>query len=124
MARRQAHLHVNGVAGGIAILPDGREDADYNRPARLRHGRHRGDSRKAPHAQGFAVKISRIRFPPPLSAWSGHPLVVAEWYAHHQSEPRYAELAQNCRLITAGENEGIRWLPVGLAGVLPAAEAP
>jgi subtilisin family serine protease len=31
-----SHPHVNGVAGGIAITPDGREDPDYT--DRLGHG--------------------------------------------------------------------------------------
>src|SRR5580765_3424472 len=52
-----SHPHVNGEAGGIAILADGREDADYT--DRLGHGTAVTAviREKAPDAQVFAIKI-------------------------------------------------------------------
>ena len=51
------HPHVNGIAGGIAILADGREDSDFN--DKLGHGTAvtAAIREKAPTADIFAVKI-------------------------------------------------------------------
>jgi hypothetical protein len=52
-----AHPHVNGIAGGVSILPDCREEPDYI--DRIGHGTAVAAviREKAPHAELFAVKI-------------------------------------------------------------------
>ncbi len=51
------HPHVNGVAGGVSITPDGREEADYI--DRLGHGTAVTAviREKAPDAEIYAVKV-------------------------------------------------------------------
>jgi subtilisin family serine protease len=51
------HPHVNGVAGGVAIMPDGREETDYI--DRLGHGTAvtAAIREKAPDAEIYAVKV-------------------------------------------------------------------
>jgi subtilisin family serine protease len=129
-----SHPHVNGVAGGIAITPDGREDPDYT--DRLGHGTAVTAviREKAPEAQVFAVKIFHdslaARIEPLVQAidWSlrnrVHIINLSLGTQNPDHEPllRLAVarvLAQNCRLIAAGENEGVRWLPGVIPGVVP-----
>jgi len=126
-----AHPHVNGVAGGIAILPDGREDADYT--DRIGHGTAVAAviREKAPKAEVYAVKI----FHTSLAARIG-PLVQAiEWSLAHgmdminlslgtanpEHEAALRDLvskaaAQRCRIVGAGEDAGVRWLPGSIDG--------
>jgi len=51
------HPHVNGVAGGVSITPDGREGSDYT--DRLGHGTAvtAAIREKAPDAAIYAVKV-------------------------------------------------------------------
>lgn len=121
-----SHPHVNGVAGGIAILPHGREDADYT--DFLGHGTAVTAviREKAPAAEIFAVKI----FHQSLAAGIGSLLHGIEWSVRngmdlinlslgtsnldHEAALRAAVargLKRQCRIVAAGEDAGIRWLP-------------
>jgi subtilisin family serine protease len=129
-----SHPHVNGVAGGVAITPDGREDPDYT--DRLGHGTAVTAviREKAPEAQVFAVKIFHdslaARIEPLVQAidWSlrnrVHLINLSLGTQNPDHEPvlRLAVarvLEQNCRLVAAGENDGVRWLPGVIPGVVP-----
>ena len=127
------HRHVNGVAGGVAILPDGREYADYT--DRLGHGTAVTAviREKVPQAEVYAVKI----FHDSLAARIG-PLVGAiEWSLREKmdminlslgtSNPEHEELLQSwlskaveqgCRIVAAGEDDGVRWLPGAIPGAI------
>jgi hypothetical protein len=128
-----AHPHVNGVAGGIAILPDGRDDSDFT--DRLGHGTAVAAviREKAPDAEIFAVRI----FHDALNAQIG-PLVRAiEWSARNRmdlinlslgtSNQAHEQMLRDaavyamwngCRIVAAGEQDGMRWLPGALDGVI------
>ncbi len=129
-----AHPHVACVAGGVAILPDGHEGPDYT--DRLGHGTAVAAAirEKAPQAEVYAVKI----FHESLVARIG-PLVQAiEWSLVHgmdminlslgTSNPAHEEvlkgwimqaLSRQCRIVAAGADAGVRWLPGAIAGVIP-----
>jgi subtilisin family serine protease len=128
-----AHPHVNGVAGGVAILPDGSEDSDFT--DRLGHGTAVAAviREKAPDAEIYAVRI----FHQELKAQVG-PLVKAiEWGARngmdlinlslgtanqvHEALLRDAvayAMGGGCRIVAAGEQAGTRWLPGAVYGVI------
>jgi len=127
------HAHVNGVAGGVALLPDGSEEADFT--DRIGHGTAVAAAirEKAPDAEIFAVKI----FHRTLNAHIG-PLVQAiEWSTArgmdlinlslgtanpaHEAALRDAvarALERGCRIVAAGEDAGVRWLPGAIEGVV------
>lgn len=128
-----AHPHVNGVAGGVGILADGREDPDYL--DRLGHGTAVTAviREKAPDAEIYAVKI----FYDSLAAHIGPLLAAIDWCVRHRmdlinlslgtSNPAHARLlsesvarvhAADGLVIAAGENAGVRWLPGTLPGVI------
>jgi hypothetical protein len=128
-----SHPHVNGVSGGIAILADGREESDYT--DRLGHGTAVTAviREKAPEAEVFAVKI----FHESLAARIGPLLQAIEWSARngmdlvnlslgtsnpeHEAALRDAvarATARGCRVVAAGEDEGVRWLPGAIEGVI------
>ena len=126
-----AHPHVNGVAGGISITPDGREEADY--VDRLGHGTAVTAviREKAPDAEIFAVKIFHDSLAtciqPLLEAihWSSRNgihlinLSLGTSNPEHEAVLREAVdrvAAQGIVLVAAYE-----WLPGRLAGVLPVA---
>jgi subtilisin family serine protease len=129
-----AHPHVNGIAGGIAILPDGREDSDFT--DRLGHGTAVAAviREKAPESQLFAVKI----FHRSLAAQIGPLACAIEWSVRHSMdlinlslgtsnpahEPVLREIVgdaarQGCRIVAAGEDAGVHWLPGSIEGVIP-----
>jgi len=131
-----SHPHVNGVAGGIAILPDGREAADYT--DRLGHGTAVTAviREKAPDAEVFAVKI----FHESLAARIGPLLQAIEWSvrngmelvnlslgtsnAEHEAALRDAVAhahERHCRIVAAGADAGVRWLPGAIEGVIAVA---
>jgi hypothetical protein len=128
-----SHPHVNRVAGGVAILPDGREEADYT--DRLGHGTAVTAviREKAPDAQVFAVKIFHVS----LAARIGPLLRGIEWSVRngmdlinlslgtsnpeHETALRYAvarAISRNCCIVAAGEDAGVRWLPGAIEGVI------
>ena len=131
-----AHPHVQGVAGGVTITPDGREERDY--VDRLGHGTAVTAviREKAPEAEIFAVKI----FHDSLATNIGALVQAIEWSARngvqfinlslgtsnpsHEAALRQAldrVLEANIMLIAAHEDQGVHWLPGTLAGSLPVA---
>ena len=130
------HPHVNGVAGGVSIALDGREEADY--VDRLGHGTAVTAviREKAPEAGIFVVKIFHdslaTRIQPLLEAldWSARNgmhlinLSLGTDNPEHEVALRTTvdRLAgQGIKLIAAHQDSGVRWLPGGLAGVIPVA---
>jgi subtilisin family serine protease len=128
-----AHPLVNGVAGGIAILPDGSEDSDFT--DRLGHGTAVAAviREKAPDAEIFAVKI----FHQSLSAQIEALVRAIEWSARNRmdlinlslgtSNQSHEQALQDalafatwngCRIVAAGEQDGTRWLPGAIEGVV------
>jgi subtilisin family serine protease len=131
-----SHPHVNGVAGGVSILPDGREADDY--VDRIGHGTAVAAAirEKAPEVDLFAVKIFQnslaTRIEPLVAAidWSlrhGMDLINLSLGTNnpaHETLLRAAVdrvLAKGALLIAAHETDGVRWLPGVLQGVLPVA---
>jgi subtilisin family serine protease len=131
-----AHPHVNGVAGGVSIAPDGREEADY--VDRLGHGTAVTAviREKAPEAGIFAVKIFHnslaTRIEPLLQAldWSArnrmHLINLSLGTDNPQNEALLRAtvdrlVEQGIKLIAAHKDSGVRWLPGCLAGVVPVA---
>lgn len=129
-----AHPHIHGVAGGVGITRDGREEADY--VDRIGHGTAVAAviREKAPDAEIFAVKIFHDRL-----ATSIETVVRAiEWCVGHgmhlinlslgTSNPNHEAALQaavervranGITLVAAYEDSGIRWLP----GCLPVGQA-
>lgn len=129
-----SHPHVNGVAGGVGITRDGREEADY--VDRLGHGTAVTAviREKAPDAAVFAVKIFYDGL-----ATCIEPLVCAiDWClrnrmdlinlslgtanAEHEAVLRAAVdrvTAAGALLVAAYEESGVRWFPGSLPGAVP-----
>jgi len=129
-----SHPHVNGVAGGVAIMRDCREETDFI--DRLGHGTAVAAviREKAPEAEIFAVKIFHDSL-----ATSIEPLIYAiDWsvrnethlinlslgtdnpdHEHALREALDRVAGQGIRLIAAHEDGGVRWLPGSLAGAIP-----
>ena len=131
-----AHPHVNGIAGGVAIMADGREDSDFI--DRLGHGTAvtAAIREKAPTADIFAVKIFHdslaTRIQPLLHAiqWSVdngmHLINLSLGTSNAQHEPVLRSAvdrvqAKGIRLVAAFEDSGVRWLPGALPGAVPVA---
>ena len=126
-----AHPHVNGVAGGVSILPDGTEESDYL--DRLGHGTAVTAviREKAPDAEIFAVKV----FHQSLATNIQSMVSALDWCARHEmhlvnlslgtENQEHAEIlrraGQGIVLIAAHEDSGVRWLPGTLPGTLPVA---
>lgn len=127
------HPHVGGVAGGVAIGPDGRESDDY--VDRLGHGTAVTAviKEKAPEAKLLAVKVFGDRLATSCTA-----LVRAiEWAAEQRArlinlslgtanpmhEARLGEAlarAKGCGslMVSALESDGVRWLPGSSPGAI------
>jgi subtilisin family serine protease len=129
-----AHPHVNGVAGGIAIDPDGREQSDFT--DRLGHGTAVAAAIRdqAPDAELFAVRI----FDRQLSSNIAALVKAIEWAARsrmdvanlslgspkpeHQAVLAAAVDVANVHgmlIVAARDDEGVRYYPGSLAGVVP-----
>lgn len=129
-----AHSHVGGIAGGVAIGPDGSLSDDYI--DRIGHGTAVAAviREKAPHAELFAVKIFHNK----LSTGAQTLVRAIEWCAEHDiqwinlslgsANPEHENLlqqavddalARGAKIVTAYEHEGVRWLPGGLLGTVP-----
>jgi len=129
-----AHPHVNGVAGGIAIHSDGSEDSDFTDS--LGHGTAVAAviREKAPDAEIFAVKI----FHESLTTHIESLVRAIEWsvrnrmdlinlslgtanQAHEQAlqDAKWYAMIHDCRIVAADEQDGTRWLPGSLDGVIP-----
>jgi subtilisin family serine protease len=128
------HPHVNGVAGGVSITPDGREGSDYT--DRLGHGTAvtAAIREKAPDAEIYAVKVfhdslaTRIESLVHALDWSeknGMNLInlsLGTDNPQHEAVLRAAVdrlVGQGIKLIAAYEDSGVRWLPGSIAGVVP-----
>jgi subtilisin family serine protease len=128
------HPHVGGVAGGVAIDPDGREHGDY--VDRIGHGTAVAAAIHdlAPDAAIYAVKV----FDRALATHVEQLVRAIEWSAHagmHVANlslgtpraDREAALraaidvaaAHHMLIVAAREDEGVRYLPGSLAGVVP-----
>jgi len=131
-----SHPHVNGIAGGVSITPDGREDPEFL--DRLGHGTAvtAAIREKAPDAEIYAVKI----FHDSLATRIDSLLHALDWSARHnmtfinlslgtdnqQHEAALQSMVekltgQGIQLVAAHEDAGVRWLPGSLPGVLPVA---
>ena len=129
-----AHPHVGGVAGGVAIAADGREDPDYT--DRLGHGTAVTAviREKAPEADLFAVKIFHDRLASPIGplvraidwclANGMHLINVSLGTDNPAHEPVLSDALDRVHeegavLVAAHEDGGVRWLPGSLRGALP-----
>jgi subtilisin family serine protease len=129
-----SHPHINGVAGGIAFDADGAEHADFT--DRLGHGTAVAAAIRdqAPEADLFAVRI----FDHQLSSNIGVLVKALEWAARsgmhlanlslgsakpeHEDVLRAAVEAAAARgliVVAARDDEGIRYFPGSLPGVVP-----
>ena len=129
-----AHPHVQGIAGGVAIDADGREHDDY--VDRLGHGTAVAAAikEKAPDADLFAVRI----FDRSLSTRIATLVQAIDWAARHgmhvanlslgtskcEHEPVLREAVARASdagliLVAARDDDGVRWLPGSLDGVVP-----
>jgi len=128
------HPHVNGVAGGVAITPDGREENNF--VDRLGHGTAVTAviREKAPDAAIFAVKIFHdslaTRIQPLLRAidWSVengmHLINLSLGTSNQEHEPVLLAAVESARakgilLVAAFEDSGVRWLPGALPDAVP-----
>ncbi len=128
------HSHVQGVAGGVAIGPDGTEHPDYI--DRLGHGTAVAAAikEKAPDAELFAVKV----FDRTLATDVGVLVHAIDWAARSDihlvnlslgtARPQHERVLGDAVkramqagviVVAAGHDDGIRWLPGCLPGVVP-----
>lgn len=129
-----SHPHVKGVAGGVSITPDGREEADYL--DRLGHGTAVTAviREKIPDAEVYAVKVfhdslaTRIESLIHALDWSARNrmdminLSLGTDNPQHESVLRAAVdrlVGQGIHLVAAYQDAGVRWLPGILPGVVP-----
>jgi hypothetical protein len=126
-----AHPHVDGVAGGVSILPDGTEEADY--VDRLGHGTAVAAviREKAPDAEIFAVKVFHQSLATNIQSlvsaidWSArrgmHLVNLSLGTKNPEHEDLLGAAGQGIVLIAAHEDSGVRWLPGSLPGTVPVA---
>jgi hypothetical protein len=123
------HPHVNGVAGGVSILPDGREEADFT--DRLGHGTAvtAAIREKAPDAEIYAVRVfhdslaTRIESLVQALDWSARNGIQLINLSLGTDNPQHEAVlkervdrlvGQGIKLIAA-----YGWLPGSIAGVIP-----
>jgi subtilisin family serine protease len=130
----ETHPHVGGVAGGLAIDEDGRLHADY--VDRLGHGTAvtAAIKEKAPEAELYAVKV----FDRTLATRMTTLVAAIDWAAREgmhlanlslgTSRPEHEAilqraveraLARGLTIVAARDDDGVRWLPGSLPGVIP-----
>jgi subtilisin family serine protease len=128
------HPHVGGIAGGVAFDEDGREHGDFL--DRLGHGTAvtAAIKEKAPDAELYAVRVFERR----LSTRIANLLRAIDWAARsgmqianlslgtsrieHEGALRDAVHRAATRgliIVSARDDDGVRWLPGSLAGVVP-----
>jgi subtilisin family serine protease len=128
-----AHPHVGAVAGGVAIDEEGREHADYI--DRLGHGTAVAAAikEKAPDAELYAVKV----FDRSLSTRISTLVAAIDWSARNgmhlvnlslgTARPEHERVlteairraaALGALIVAAAEDDGVRWLPGSLPGVV------
>lgn len=127
------HPHVNGVAGGVGIRSDGGLDDDY--VDRLGHGTAvtAAIKEKAPNAGLFAVRIFDARLSTQLSTlvraldWAVEQRVdlinlsLGTSNAEHEAQLSGAvrrAVTAGVLVVAAREDQGVRWLPGSLPGVV------
>jgi subtilisin family serine protease len=129
-----AHPHVRGVAGGVAIDDEGRLHPDYL--DRLGHGTAvtAAIKEKAPDVELYAVKV----FDRSLATRITTLVAAIDWAAaekmhlanlslgtsrleHEAVLQRAIEraAARGLTIVAARDDEGVRWLPGSLPGVIP-----
>ncbi|HZT75798.1 MAG TPA: ABC transporter transmembrane domain-containing protein, partial [Vicinamibacterales bacterium] len=129
-----SHPHVGGVAGGVAIDADGRETDDY--VDRLGHGTAVAAAirEKAPDAELYAVRV----FDRTLSTGIASLVQAIDWAARAgmhvanlslgTSTSAHAPIlrdavtratAAGLIIVSARQDEGVRWLPGSLPDVVP-----
>jgi subtilisin family serine protease len=129
-----AHPHVQGVAGGVGFDGDGRRHGDFL--DRLGHGTAvtAAIKEKAPDALVYAVKV----FDRALSTNVGTLIAAIDWAAaagmhvanlslgtsRHEHERALREVvdraaAHGMLIVAARDDDGVRWLPGSLPGVVP-----
>jgi subtilisin family serine protease len=127
------HPHVGSVAGGVAIDDDGHEHDDY--VDRLGHGTAVAAAikEKAPDAEIYAVKV----FDRSLSTRISTLVAAIDWSAtngmhlvnlslgtarmeheHVLTEAILRAAARGAVVVAAAEDDGVRWLPGSLPGVI------
>ena len=128
------HPHVGGVAGGIAIDERGLQDSDY--VDRLGHGTAitAAIREKAPDAELFAVKVFDRALATNMAAliagidWAlgagVHLINLSLGTSRTQHETALREVVSRATLagvviVAARSDQGVRWLPGSLPGVLP-----
>jgi subtilisin family serine protease len=128
-----AHPHVGAVAGGVAIDEEGREHDDYI--DRLGHGTAVAAAikEKAPDAELYAVKV----FDRSLSTRISTLVAAIDWSARNgmhlvnlslgTARPEHERVlteaigraaALGAVIVAAAEDDGVRWLPGSLPGVV------
>lgn len=129
------HPHVRGVAGGVGIGPDGTEYPDYI--DRLGHGTAVAAAikAKAPDADVFAVKVFDRALVTETAVlvqaidWAArsgiHLVNLSLGTARPEHEQILSEAIQRAAqagvvVVAAGQDDGIRWLPGSLPGVVSA----
>jgi subtilisin family serine protease len=129
-----AHPHVNGVAGGVAICEDGTLAAEY--VDRLGHGTAvtAAIREKAPDAEIVAIKVfwrllatdvdTIARAFDAAIASGAHVINVSLGTADMQHRDRLAaavarSASAGVLVVAADEDQGVRWLPGCLEGVVP-----
>jgi subtilisin family serine protease len=127
------HPHVQGVAGGVALLEDG-ESPDY--VDRLGHGTAVTAVIRAlaPEAELFAVKVFHDKLSTNVetlvraidwSAANGMQIVnlsLGTPNTDHEAllcDAIARATARGTRIVAAKEDRGVRWLPGSLPGVVP-----
>jgi subtilisin family serine protease len=128
------HPHVGGVAGGIAIDAEGREHDDY--VDRLGHGTAvtAAIKEKAPDADLYAVRVfdrtlsTRITTLVHAIDWAAragmHVANLSLGTSKAEHEPLLREAvarasAAGVTIVSARDDDGVRWLPGSLPGVIP-----
>jgi subtilisin family serine protease len=128
-----AHPHVGAVAGGLAIDEEGREHDDY--VDRLGHGTAVAAAikEKAPDAELYAVKVfdrslsTRISTLVAAIDWSArngmHLINLSLGTARPEHERVLTEAIERAAalgavIVAAAEDDGVRWLPGSLPGVV------
>jgi subtilisin family serine protease len=128
------HAHVGAIAGGVAFDEDGRQHGDY--VDRLGHGTAVAGAirEKAPDAELYAVKV----FDRALGTRIANLIAAIDWAAaagihvanlslgtsKREHEPALREAvdraaARGLLIVSARDDEGVRWLPGSLTGVVP-----
>jgi subtilisin family serine protease len=128
------HPHVGAVAGGVAFDDDGRLHGDY--VDRLGHGTAvtAAIKEKAPDAELYVVKV----FDRSLGTGIGNLIAAIDWAAAQgmhlanlslgtskiEHEPALRDAvdraaARGLLIVSARDDEGVRWLPGSLPGVVP-----